>query len=278
MKNIFGVILTVLIATMFLTSCHGISVNGGEEAVIVRKPLFFGNVGVDPVPITDGREWAVFSTDEFIFDVKPVQYTENFTDIITKDNNPVDFHGYIKLQINEGKSAELYDKFGIDWYVNNLQQDFRKTNRNLSSEQKLFDLTSDRSIVDNMETILLKHMQDLIVRLEMPVQALDVHVGKVVPPLSVLVETEKTAAQEQRILTLKATEQAELGRKASETARSDADNAYKNGMGFNNNQYLRYRDIQVNLEQIEMCKNKDNIKVNLITGSSGQIQPVVPLN
>jgi len=51
MKNIFGVI-AILFATFLLPSCSGVSVNGGEEAVFVVKPYFFGSGGVLPtVPI-----------------------------------------------------------------------------------------------------------------------------------------------------------------------------------------------------------------------------------
>ena len=41
-----------------LTSCHCVRPNADEEAVLIKKPWFFGHGGVDNDPVTTGCEWC----------------------------------------------------------------------------------------------------------------------------------------------------------------------------------------------------------------------------
>lgn len=278
MKNIFGVCLVLIFSVSVLTSCSGVDVNGGEEAVFVKKPWIFGRGGVVDEPLIEGQAWKVFTTDAVKFDVKPVQYEEPFDDIITEDNNPVDFNAYIKLKIQNGKTPILYETFGVEWYKNNLQQPFRKDNRNLCSDQKMFDLTSDRQIVDSLSLLVLANMRALVTKLGMPVDVEEVYIGKVVPPDLVLEETMKTAAAEQSIITQDANRRSEDARASAQSAKAKADMAYKNTMNYSNDQYLTHRSIEVQNEQLEIIKGKKNVAVTLITGSGvGGATPVLPV-
>ena len=56
-----------------LTSCTLVTVNGDEEAVLVKKPWIFGHGGVDENPVTSGSEMCAVSTDGVVFKTIPVE-------------------------------------------------------------------------------------------------------------------------------------------------------------------------------------------------------------
>jgi len=265
MKKVIWVI-ALAISMVAMTSCNGVRVNGGEEAVLIMKPWVFGSGGVSYNPVSAGLTWCAISTDDIVFNIKPVQYTEKFDDIITQDNNPVDFDAYVKIQINKGQTPRLYEDFGVQWYKNNIQEPFRKMNRNLCSDHKMFDLTSNRIIVDSLENAVFVFLTSEVKKLNIPIDIMEVHIGKVVPPNNVIEETVKTAAAEQSIITQDANRRSELARKDAQTAKAIADKAYMIEMKFTNSEYLEYRQIQVQLDKIEMAKDKKNISITFIEG------------
>ena len=62
MKKIYF-ILSAFIAAAFFSSCSLCAVDGGEEGVFIKQPLFFGDGGVQEQALTQGSEWKVFSTN-----------------------------------------------------------------------------------------------------------------------------------------------------------------------------------------------------------------------
>ena len=61
MKKIKSFIFASLIMTIMLslTSCHGVRPDADEEAVLIKKPWFFGHGGVDEVPVETGLTWCI---------------------------------------------------------------------------------------------------------------------------------------------------------------------------------------------------------------------------
>ena len=51
-----------LMMTISMTSCHFVSPDADEEAVLIYKPWIFGHGGVDDEPITTGLTWCWAST------------------------------------------------------------------------------------------------------------------------------------------------------------------------------------------------------------------------
>jgi len=174
-----------------------------------------------------------------------MQIEESFEDIITLDNNPVDFSSYIKVQVIKGKSPVLYKNFKNKWYQNNLKEPFRAAIRGKCTQFPMFVLTTDRTIVDSLQNIVLSEMQKLVTGLELPIKVLKVTIGKVTPPKAVITETIKTAAQKQRIITQESMANAEEARKRTEEMKALADRAYIKKMGFTNDQYIKIREIQM---------------------------------
>ena len=122
MKKIVFSLLAWATISAFLTGCHGVSPDGDEESVIVKKPWIFGSGGVDPDPISAGNTWCAISTSSVDFKITPVKYTEEFENIMTSDNIPVSFAVYITLQVKKGKTPILYQGWGENGMLTHLKQ------------------------------------------------------------------------------------------------------------------------------------------------------------
>lgn len=244
------VLLPILLVSLF-SSCT-VGVDGGKEAVLIKKPWFFGHGGVYPVAITSGREWVAPSTESVVFDVTPITIIEDFTDLITKGNNPINFKVYFKLQIIAGKTPILFERFRDKWYEQNLSPEYRAYVRDIASPYGMFELASDRIILQDVKKSITTKAKHLIDSLKMPVVLVDVTIGAVVPSEEVLAETRKTAAEQQRKSTQDARKLAEDARGAAEKSKALADRQYKDNMGMSNHEFLILRDIEVRKEQVEL--------------------------
>lgn len=272
----FLTFLIAIVALFSMQSCTNPGVDAGEELVKIQKPWLFGSGGVVMEPLTEGRQILALSTDYVVYNMKPVKYEENFDNIITHDNNPIDFTAYITLQIKAGESPKLHKTFGEKWYFNNVEETFRSMIRGYCSMQPMFTLTTDRHVVDSLETVIHNEMTTYIDGLEMPVKVIGIVIGKVTPPDAVLYETTKTAAEKQAIKTQEAREFKEEARGKADIAKATADMAYKNTFtGMTIPQYLYLRSLEIEAEKIDMVKGKKNVTINMVQG--GGATPVIPL-
>jgi len=257
----------LLVVFWVFQGCTKVEVAGGEEAVLIVQPWIFGGGGVEPTPVETGLEWAAATTSYKIYDIKPIQYTEVFDDLITSDNNPVDFKTYIELQIVEGTSPSLHEKFGPSWYAIKIKEKFRTLIRNFARTQKMFSLTTDPAVTLEMASEVKQDMIEYIAGLGIKVNTNRVNVGKVSPPKAVLEETIRTAAQVQRNKTEQAGATTELSRAKRETNRALADKAYRTNFGMTVTQYLKARELDIQEEMIEMANGKSDVKILLNGGA-----------
>lgn len=265
MKKLIALFLVVF-ATMSLTSCYQVKPDPGKESVLVYKPYIFGHGGVDKTPISTGATWCVWTTDEKTFDITPVTITEEFNNMIPSDNTPVSFSAYLKVQLISGRTPELYEKFGENWYVHSLQARFRTMVRDKACAYKMFDLASKREISAKLETEIFDDISKFTTKLGIPVIIHSVTIGAITPPTEVLNETKNTAAQNQSILTQDARANAELSRKQAEINKAIADKAYMKEMGMSVNEYLHLRQLEIEKEKVELIK--DNKNATVIFGQS----------
>jgi regulator of protease activity HflC (stomatin/prohibitin superfamily) len=260
-------LLFVLVASVFMSSCTVVSVDPGEEAVLVEKPWLFGEGGVSKEVIGTGRQYVAISTDYKVFKIVPITYTEEFKDMIPSDNTPVSFNAYIKLQIRSGNSPTIYSKFGDDWYNNSVKEAFRTMVRIKASQYRMFELASDRKVSDSIQIYLSKELTTYIDKIGIPVNVLQVVIGAITPPDQVLTETKNTAAQNQSILTQQARASAELARKQAEINKAIADRAYQEEMRMDIKDYLTLRSLEIQKEKVELIKDHPNVTVILNDGS-----------
>ena len=271
MKN--KIITLSIVATTLFTGCVSPSnVDAGEEGVLIYKPWIFGHGGVDGTPIKTGLAWTVWSTQVERVTVKPFNIDETFDDLITKDNNPVDFSVHMTFQHIEGKTPILVEKFGIPkegnlgsgWYASKIQQPLRNDVREFVKDYSMFEISTNPAIANLLQSVVAKKVQEFILKEGMPTSLVNVSVGKVMPPQSVVDATLATAAQKQNVLTQEARVKAEQSREVAEKASAKADKAYMLEMEMTPQQYLKNKELDI-------IAKKDNVQVYL----GAMPQPVV---
>ena len=151
MKTLFKTIFLISIL-INLTGCFSpSSVDAGEEGVMVKKPWVVGHGGVDSESIKTGLVWTAWSTEVVRVNIKPFNVTEPFDDLITVDNNPVDFNIHMTFKHIEGKTPELVEKFGLNgWYINKVQEPLRNSVREFTKSRTMFEMTTNPKIVTEL--------------------------------------------------------------------------------------------------------------------------------
>ena len=264
-KNLIKFLLGVF---MFVSFSGCVSIEENEYVVWKYQPWFFGSGGLDMKEVSEvGLEYTWPSTSAIRMDKYPYELKITFDDLITADNNPVDFDMYIEFQnIKEGL-PELVAKHGVDWYKRQIRKPTTEFTRDLASKEEMFTLTTKREKAKEISASVLTYIRTLLVEKDINVQCNRVTISAVTPPADVIAETIRTAAQVQREKTESAAAAAELARKEREKNKALADGAYRKGMGMNNDQYLKVREI-------EMVEGKGD-NVTIIWGAGAL--PTVPL-
>lgn len=242
MRKFIG--LLIIFISLLNVGCKSVSVDAGQEAVLVSQPWFFGEGQIFKTPVYPGLKWVAFSTDAYRYSTLPAKRTESFNDIMTKDNNPVDLDAFIILENTSGKTPIIHAKFGKDYYKNKIQEEFRSSIRNKVSDFDMHVLTTKRRVVDSLQLVVKDNMKTYINGLGIPVNVNEVIIGKVTPPAEVLAQTVATAAQKQAERTYAAQTQAEAKRELSEEARAKADQAYARQMNMSVDQYLKSVELE----------------------------------
>ncbi len=278
MKKYILTISVSLIVAFTSTGCiSSNSVDQGEEAVLIYQPWFFGHGGVDKEPIKTGQAWTVFSTKVVTVNVKPYLIDERFDDLITNDNNPVDFKFHFIFQNIAGKTPILVERFGVgesgrDWYKNNLREAVRNMARDFTKSKKVFEMTTDKATVDQMQLKVAKEVNIILKSKKIPVRLIRATIGKVFPPKKVVDATIATAVQKQNVKTQQERVKAEQARKEAEIASASADKAYAEEFGMTPSQFLRLRALENERAAIDGA-SAGTINLNMIIG--GNVQPML---
>jgi len=268
MKKFMLLASVIVTSVIMFTGCSSVSVDGGEEVVFVKQPWIFGSGGIVDEPLNEGQEWKVFTTKAIKYNVKPMQATESFDDVITKDNNPVDFNSYLELEIIKGTTPKLHKQYGTKWYSTVVRESFRTLIRNYARNYSMFELTTDPNVTIKMANNIEDSLRFYFKKIDLTVKVNRVTIGKVSPPKDVIDETIKTAAQVQRKNTEDARAAAELNRMKAEQNKAIADRAYMDRFGMTTHEYLQLRALEIEKEKIEMVKNKENVNVIFGSGTS----------
>lgn len=264
--------ILLLVAVFCLTSCYRVKPNGDEESVLVTKPYFFGHGGVVEEPVNSGATWVAMTTDHIEFKIVPINKSEEFDVVMTKDNTPVGVFVNVTLQIEKGQTAFLYKNFGSKWYENSISPSLRTNIRNEFSKYELFDLSSKRQTSVLIQNFLINYLNSKIKQLNIPVKVIDIAIAGILPPDEVLEETKKTAAHNQEIYSQTQRALAETARKQAEINKAIADKAYQNQMNMTTSEYLSLRHLEIEKEKVEMIKNNKN--VSIIFGNASPTFPI----
>src|SRR6185436_7865514 len=106
------VVGAAILSVAVLSACSTVQPDAGHEAVLVRKPLIFGSGGVDPTPVKTGLKYVAFTTQGVDVNMQPRRIDSEFTDLMTSDGVPIDFHAVLTVQVTD--SVKLVRDFGAD--------------------------------------------------------------------------------------------------------------------------------------------------------------------
>ena len=239
-----------------LAACSTVQPDAGHEAVLVRKPLLFGSGGVDETPVKTGLKYVAFTTEGIDVNMQPRRIDVEFTDLMTSDGVPIDFHAVLTVQVAD--SVKLVRDFGADmagngtpgFWLRNLDQPFRTAVRDAVKAHGMNEMAIQATAAEQVDRVVTDHLLAIIKETGVPIRVLDVSLGRANPPDAILHQRVETAAQEQRINTEKQKKLAEDQRKLAEESRAAADQAYNQKMGLNTEQYVALQAIQM---QRDVC-------------------------
>jgi regulator of protease activity HflC (stomatin/prohibitin superfamily) len=261
-------LLAILVLAISLYGCHGVAPDATEEAVLIKKPWFFGHGGIDPEPIRTGLHWAAWTTDAVLVPMQPTKYETDMADMMTSDGVPIEFHTIIVLQVTD--SVALISHFGPDWYKNNVEEPFKTMVRQAVRKHGMNETAISTTALDEIDAEIRDALTAFIRDKSLPVRLITTTVGRANPPDAIKHQRIDTAAQEQRIQTEKQTKLAEDQRKMAEQSRADADNAYREAMHLSPEQFIQ-------LKQIEMLKSACADSKSACTFVQGNATPVYNL-
>lgn len=257
--------LLAIVSMITIQSCSRVKVNAGEEAVLVHKPMFFGDGGIDKKPIPTGSQWTWATTDNVNFKIIPIRYTENLNDVASNENTPLDFNTQILIQIQKGKTPILLQNYGVDWYKNNIQETYNNYTRNYVSKYSPFDLMSNRDTLALIDSNILRDMRDYVAKLskeaEFPITIISVITGRAIPNKEQLAEMNNTAAQIQAKISEDRRAEKEDARAKAERKRAIADKAYMNELNLTKAEFIQLR-------QWEVIENKQDANIDVLVGGA----------
>jgi hypothetical protein len=263
-KSMLSVLSLCLMLGM--NSCINVAPGAGEEAVLIHKPYIFGHGGIDEKPVETGRQYEWFSTSYVIVSMLPQKFDEKLDDAASNDNTLLDFNTQIQLQVEDNKSPVLIKNYGKDWYVNVIQEVYRNTVRNYISKFGPFDLMSNREVLDSINFAVKNDMERYIDELsvksgELPIDVVNVVVGRAIPNEKQKAEMDNTAAATQAKRTEESRYEMLKAKEAAERQRAIADKAYQVEMGLSADQFIQ-------LKAWEVIEKKEGANIDVLVGAN----------
>ena len=265
MKNFF--IAALFCSSVLLSGCTTVAPEAGEEGVKVHKPWIFGTGGIDMTPVETGLEYTWLSTDYVIVNMLPRAYDEDLDDATSNDNTLLDFNTQIQLQVKDNKSPVLIKNYGVDWYNSVIKEVYRNTVRGYISKYGPFDLMSNREVLDSINLFVKNDIQNYISLLsskqgELPIDVVNVVVGRAIPNERQKAEMDATAAATQAKRTEESRREMLVAREAAERQRAIADKAYQEELGLTTDQFIQLR-------AWEIIKEKNGANIDVLFNADG---------
>lgn len=254
---------------VWLFFMHTEVVEPGTELVINDKPYFFGHEGVRPEPIREGRK-LLFITSSATQVVKtPLSEQIAFDDYSSRDNILLDFHTTIQYRVTD--SVTLVRDFGADWLKNNVLLQYASIVREEVKKHTMTDMMSDPNTATTIDRVVTDQLKQLVRDSKLPIEVLNVSLGRAKPNSNVLEQMNQTAAQQQRKKTLVEATAAEEQREKEQIAKARADNAYRNAMNLSPEQFVQLETVK---RYSEACA-KSTCVVDATGGARVMVTPAV---
>lgn len=266
MKKLMNLLAVALVSIATLSSCHFVAPAADEEAVLIYHPIIWGHGGVDDEAVETGLAWCWWSTGSETFKIVPQKQQVDMEDLVSNDNTPLDFHTVIITQVKKGKSPVLLQNYGTDWFNTNIYNHYCNRVRDYVSQHSPFDLMSNREVLNEIDTKLLKEMRDFVADLskekEFPIEIKQVIIGKAIPNKEQLEEMNRTAKAVQAKQTQEREQEMQQAREKAERQRAIADKAYMNEMNLSAGQFIQ-------LKAWDIIKEKQGANIDVLFNADG---------
>lgn len=270
MGKLIGIIVVAVALTVsgiWVFAIDAVKVNPTEQVVLVDRPIMFGNEGVQPEPVKEGRKYIWTTTVAYPVVVIPQSISIAFDDFTSSDNIMLDFESTIQYRITD--PVKLIKYFGPDWFKNNVKNQYTQIVRDQIKANTMSDMMSKVETSATVDNNVTKELRDLVKENNIPVEIINISLGRAKPNPEVLKQMNETAAQQQRQKTLVASTAAEEQRELEQIAKAKADNAYRNAMQMSPEQYIeleRIKQYSTACEKSQTCivtsGQDQNIRLN----------------
>lgn len=268
MEKIFKVVISSVIGlcvVLFFVFgiCGVVNPSYDEEVAFKMKPWFFGTTMVNETPANSLTFYAPTTTAVY-FNILPQKKEFKFDDLLSNDNTPLDVNMYLIYQIRKGETPSLLQNYGENWYGTFIEPYFRNKVREYVSSYSPFDLMSNREVLKDFDSKIMKDMQNYITKLSkskgtLPIEIMQVTTDRVMPNKEQLAEMNKTAASIQAKQTQEKKAEMEATRALAEKNRAIADKAYMEELDLSPEQFI-------NLKWIETINSKQGANIDVMVG------------
>lgn len=237
-----GAAVLALLFLGWLFLVQSVKPDAGFEAVLIKKPMLFGQGGIDPTPVKTGRVYTAVTTDAVLVDMRPFVKGVQVKDMMTSNGVPIDFAAVIRLQAVD--SVKLHSKFGADWYRINVEPTFLRFVRDAVKKHGMNEVAITAAAGETIDKEVEDRLRRYLIDIDLPVKLWDVTLGRANPPDAVLTQREETARMEQSEQTQQKSKLSQDARRAAELSRAAADNAYREAMQMSPEQFLELERIK----------------------------------
>ena len=270
MKKVIILFISILLLAYFFI-VQRVSVSSGEEATLIKKPWFYGEKGISLIPLTEQTIWSVQSTDIELTSIQPFVLNEHFLQLLTADNIPIDIDIHFTFQHIKGKTPELIQNFGKDqsWYTNNLQEPLKNSVETFIKNQSFQKITEEDNCSIELQDIIMFGVNDFLKERKIPTKLLDVRVGAINIPRSILEIALQKEEEKQKL-------QTQIIRKDIEKASAEADKIYMDKMNISIKDYIKLKQLELKNKELENqryaieCAKENNrsIQINMGMGTN----------
>lgn len=221
---------------------HTEVVEPGHELVINDKPYFVGHDGVRDEPVREGRImlWRTSSVDEVR--MTPQSIPVRVDDFSSRDSILLDFETTIQWRVVD--SVTLVKHFGSEWFKNNIHNQYLSIVRDAVKTRTMAEMMSDPNVAQQVDDQVTNKIRELVKEQKLPIEIMNISLGRAKPNNDVLEQMNKTAAEQQRERTMIAATAAEKQREQEQKAKAAADNAYRNAMAMSPEQFIQLEYIR----------------------------------
>lgn len=248
-----GIFVFLLLLLKAWGSFYSVTVNPGEELVVVDNPYFFGKEGIRDETLKEGRHYLWKTSSVIPVGVTPQTASVIFDDLSSQDNILLDFESSIQFQVTN--TAVLRKKFGPNWFANNVKTPYMSIVRKQVKQNSMSNIMSDAKTSDTIDENITNATLALVKEIGLPVIIHGISLGRAKPNEDVLKQMNSTAAEQQRKKTMTAAKEAEDSRREAEIARASADNAYRNNMNLDTSQFVQLEQSKAGVDIARMYSN-----------------------